>query len=84
METRANYVIVGIFTVATVLAAFGFVYWTAGLGDRAETAMLRFRIPTSRGSISMSRTRQLRLPTPSSTGLRRSHARPRRMSGLRA
>ena len=56
METRANYVVVGIFTLAAVLAAFAFVYWTAGLGDRGEMAQLRFRIPGSasglaRGSI---------------------------------
>lgn len=44
METRANYVIVGIFTVAAVLAAFAFVYWTSGIGDRSETTTLRFRI----------------------------------------
>lgn len=47
METRANYVIVGIFTVAAVLAAFAFVYWTAAIGDRGETVLLRFRIPGS-------------------------------------
>lgn len=56
METRANYVIVGIFTLATVLAAFGFVWWTAGFGDRGEVATLRFRIHGSasglvRGSV---------------------------------
>lgn len=56
METRANYVMVGIFTLLTVLAAFGFVYWTAGLGDRGEVATLRFRIHGSasglvRGSV---------------------------------
>lgn len=47
METRANYVIVGIFTLVTILAAFGFVYWTSGLGDRVETSVVRFRIPGS-------------------------------------
>lgn len=47
METKANYVAVGIFTVLAVLAAFGFVYWTAALGERGETAMLRVRIPGS-------------------------------------
>ena len=36
METRANYVIVGIFTVVAILAAFGFVYWTAAIGDKGE------------------------------------------------
>ncbi len=56
METRANYVLVGIFTLVTVLAAFGFVYWTAGLGDRGEVSTLRFRIHGSasglvRGSV---------------------------------
>jgi phospholipid/cholesterol/gamma-HCH transport system substrate-binding protein len=47
METRANYIIVGIFTIVAVLAAFAFVYWTAGVGDRGETAQLRVRIPGS-------------------------------------
>lgn len=47
METRANYVIVGIFTLLAVVAAFAFVYWTAALGDRGEASLLRFRIPGS-------------------------------------
>lgn len=47
METRANYVIVGIFTVFAILAAFAFVYWTAAIGERGETATLRVRIPGS-------------------------------------
>jgi phospholipid/cholesterol/gamma-HCH transport system substrate-binding protein len=47
METRANYVIVGIFTLLAVLAAFAFVYWTAAVGDRGETTVLRVRIPGS-------------------------------------
>ncbi|WP_315920094.1 MlaD family protein [Mesorhizobium sp. SP-1A] len=47
METRANYVIVGIFTLVAILAAFGFVYWTSGVGERGETTMLRVRIPGS-------------------------------------
>jgi phospholipid/cholesterol/gamma-HCH transport system substrate-binding protein len=47
METRANYVIVGIFTLAAIIAAFAFVYWTAAIGDRGETALLRVRIPGS-------------------------------------
>lgn len=56
METRANYVVVGIFTLVAVLAAFGFVYWTAGFGDRGEVSSIRFRIHGSasglvRGSI---------------------------------
>jgi phospholipid/cholesterol/gamma-HCH transport system substrate-binding protein len=47
METRANYVIVGIFTILSILAAFAFVYWTAAIGDRGETTTLRVRIPGS-------------------------------------
>ena len=47
METRANYVIVGIFTLVAVLSAFGFVYWTSGVGDRGDTVELRIRIPGS-------------------------------------
>ena len=47
METKANYVIVGIFTLVAIVAAFAFVYWTAAIGDRGETAILRVRIPGS-------------------------------------
>ncbi|MCV0398127.1 MAG: MlaD family protein [Rhizobiaceae bacterium] len=47
METRANYVAVGVFTLVAILAAFAFVYWTAGIGGGTETAQLRFRIPGS-------------------------------------
>jgi phospholipid/cholesterol/gamma-HCH transport system substrate-binding protein len=47
METRANYVIVGIFTIAAILAAFGFVYWTSVVDNQGETATLRVRIPGS-------------------------------------
>ncbi len=27
METRANYALIGAFTLAVILAAFGFVFW---------------------------------------------------------
>lgn len=30
METRANYAIIGIFTLAVIVAGFGFVYWFSG------------------------------------------------------
>ena len=30
METRANYALIGAFTIAMALAAFGFVYWFSG------------------------------------------------------
>jgi phospholipid/cholesterol/gamma-HCH transport system substrate-binding protein len=38
METRANYIITGAFTLAVIFAAFGFVYWfhnSSGVGARA-------------------------------------------------
>ncbi len=47
METKANYVIVGIFTLGVLLAAFGFVYWTARIGETGETVQLQVRIPGS-------------------------------------
>jgi len=39
METRANYALIGLFTVAVVAALFGFVYWfqsISGTGERAN------------------------------------------------
>jgi phospholipid/cholesterol/gamma-HCH transport system substrate-binding protein len=33
METRANYVLIGIFTVAVVFGAFAFVWWIERVGD---------------------------------------------------
>ena len=33
METRANYVLVGLFTLVVVAAGFGFVYWFSRTGD---------------------------------------------------
>jgi phospholipid/cholesterol/gamma-HCH transport system substrate-binding protein len=44
METKANYVVVGIFTLAVCMLAFGFVYWIARYGDKSETATLEIRI----------------------------------------
>jgi phospholipid/cholesterol/gamma-HCH transport system substrate-binding protein len=32
METKANYVLIGLFTVAVVVGAFGFVYWFQSVG----------------------------------------------------
>ncbi|WP_269929553.1 MlaD family protein [Aminobacter sp. HY435] len=52
METRANYVIVGIFTLVAILSAFGFVYWTAGIGEGGATTLLRVRIPGSASGLS--------------------------------
>lgn len=38
METRANYVVIGLFAVVAIFGAFGFVYWfqhSGGVGERA-------------------------------------------------
>ncbi len=49
METRANYVLIGVFTLAVIAAAFGFVYWfhhVGGTGARAEYRVI-FQGPIS-------------------------------------
>ncbi len=44
METRANYALIGIFTLAVLAAGFGFVYWTSGreAGGKRETYSIVF------------------------------------------
>jgi phospholipid/cholesterol/gamma-HCH transport system substrate-binding protein len=49
METRARYVLIGLFTVAIAFVGFAFVYWmqnTGGLGPRAHYRV-RFESPVS-------------------------------------
>jgi phospholipid/cholesterol/gamma-HCH transport system substrate-binding protein len=41
METRANYILIGLFTLATVLGAFGFVYWFHHVGGTGERMTYR-------------------------------------------
>jgi phospholipid/cholesterol/gamma-HCH transport system substrate-binding protein len=78
METRARYVLIGLFTVAVIAAAFGFVYWmenTGGLGQRAQYRV-RFNGPVSgltTGSIVMFNG----IRTGEVTGLRLSRQDPR-------
>ena len=38
METKANYVLIGLFTLAVVIGAFGFVYWFQNIGAHGERA----------------------------------------------
>ena len=38
METRANYVLIGLFTLAVIVGAFGFVYWFNTIGGAGERA----------------------------------------------
>jgi phospholipid/cholesterol/gamma-HCH transport system substrate-binding protein len=41
METRANYALVGLFTLGVLAAAFGFVYWFSSFGASARREPLR-------------------------------------------
>ena len=47
METKANYVLVGVFTLIVSLLAFGFVYWIARFGEARDSLPLDVRIPGS-------------------------------------
>src|SRR3712207_739191 len=49
METRANYALIGVFTLAVIAAAFGFVFWFSGGGS--QNARVPVRIVFS-GSVS--------------------------------
>ena len=44
METRANYVLIGVFTLAVVVGVFGFVYWFQNIGGTGERAFYRVRV----------------------------------------
>lgn len=47
METRANYILVGIVTIAVLLGSFAFVYWIARGGESQNMVPLEVRIPGS-------------------------------------
>lgn len=53
METKANYAIVGFFTVLVMAAAFGFVYWMSQYGRSGDMAQLAIRIPGSANGLSI-------------------------------
>jgi phospholipid/cholesterol/gamma-HCH transport system substrate-binding protein len=53
METKANYVITGLFTLAVIVGAFGFVYWFQSTGGGGERATYRV---VFEGSVSGLRT----------------------------
>lgn len=53
METKANYTIVGFFTILVIAAAFGFVYWMAEYGRGGPMAPLAIRIPGSANGLSV-------------------------------
>jgi phospholipid/cholesterol/gamma-HCH transport system substrate-binding protein len=47
METRARYVLIGLFTLAVILFGFGFVYWLEGTGGLRDRAVYRIRFEGS-------------------------------------
>lgn len=53
METKANYVLIGVFTLAVVAGVFGFVYWFQNVGSAGERAYFRVLFD---GSVSGLRT----------------------------
>lgn len=53
METRANYMVIGLFTLAVVFGGFGFVYWFQNTGSVGERAVYRVAFE---GSVSGLRT----------------------------
>ena len=53
METKANYSIIGLFTLAVIVAVFGFVYWFQSIGGTGERAYYRIIFD---GSVSGLRT----------------------------
>ena len=73
METRANYVLIGVFTLAVVVGVFGFVYWFQNIGGTGERAFYRVVFD---GSVSGLRTTtasaSARSPASSSTPTSRS------------
>lgn len=44
METRANYVAVGFFTLVVILASFVFIYWVANFDDEANLVPINVKI----------------------------------------
>jgi phospholipid/cholesterol/gamma-HCH transport system substrate-binding protein len=53
METKANYMVIGLFTLAVVIGVFGFVYWFQNIGGTGERAFYRVQFE---GSVSGLRT----------------------------
>lgn len=47
METKANYVLVGVFTVLILVMSFGFVYWSANVSDQDSEVDMLVRIEGS-------------------------------------
>lgn len=53
METKANYAVVGLFTVIVVLLSFGFVYWMSEYKTDGQMVVLKLKIPGSANGLSV-------------------------------
>ncbi len=53
METKANYAIVGLFTVIVIFMAFGFVYWMSQYQRGGDMVQLLLKIPGSANGLSV-------------------------------
>jgi phospholipid/cholesterol/gamma-HCH transport system substrate-binding protein len=53
METKANYTVIGLFTLAVILGVFGFIYWFQNIGGTGERSYYRIQFD---GSVSGLRT----------------------------
>ncbi|MGC5204436.1 MCE family protein, partial [Klebsiella pneumoniae] len=52
METRANYALIGAFTIAVILAGFGTVLWLSGGSSRQVSQLVRIVFSGSVGGLS--------------------------------
>ncbi len=56
METRANYALIGAFTLAVIAGAFAFVYWFSGADKAANTKVYRMVFTSSVSGLSRGAT----------------------------
>jgi phospholipid/cholesterol/gamma-HCH transport system substrate-binding protein len=52
METRANFALIGAFTIAVIVAAFGFVFWFSGPSQKAQYKTYELVFPGSVSGLS--------------------------------
>lgn len=51
METRANYIAIGLFTLAVFAMAFGFIYWLVRFGETTDARDVKLIIPSNAGGL---------------------------------
>ena len=53
METRANYIAIGIFTLAVFAMAIGFIYWLVRYGETTDAREVQLIIPSDAGGLKL-------------------------------